>query len=224
MKKILSLLPLAAVLAAQGCHDSSGNGTNTSGTAGAGAAGSTGTAGGGAGTTGAAGGGAGTTGAAGGGGTVGLCGDSTDTGSGDTCNTAPLLGPCVSVQISTATAPTPAGGTIVAGTYNLTSWTVYTTADSGTNQQSSRRETLVVSGVVGATFTLDQAQVSGTATDRAHGTVVSTGTMVTFTPTCPPAGDGGDKGGSASYTATATTFSLIESKNGDTSVKVYTKS
>jgi hypothetical protein len=129
----------------------------------------------------------------------------------------------VTVQLGTGAPPTPAGGNIVAGTYQLTSDTVYGASDSG-NQQDDRRDTLMVSSVVAGAFTLDQVRASGTHTERSHGTVVSSGTMVTYTPTCPPPGDGGDSGGSANYTATSTTFTLIQTRNGDTQVSVYTKS
>jgi hypothetical protein len=126
-------------------------------------------------------------------------------------------------QFSTDTPPTPAGGTIVAGTYLLTSTTFYGPSDGG-DQQQDRRETLIVSSVTAGGFTLDQVQVSGTRVDRSHGTVVSAATTVTYTPVCPPPGDGGDNGGSASYTATSSTFMLIETKNGGTRVSIYTKS
>jgi hypothetical protein len=195
------------------CGGSGGGGTAGNGGA-SGAAGTTGTAG----TTGAA----GTTGGGGSGGSV-ACGTNPGPGSGDGCNTTTLAGPCVTTQLSSATAPTPAGGTIVAGTYNLTSSTFYGSADAG-NQQQDVRKTLMVSLVTAVAFTLDQVDQSGDRTDRAHGTVVISGTTVTFTPTCPPPGDGGDKGGSASFTATSTTFTLIQAKNGSTQVEVYTKS
>ena len=158
-----------------------------------------------------------------GGGATGSCGDSTSSNSGDTCNVVVAAGPCVVPQSSTGTPPTPAGGTIVAGTYNLTSETVYGVADGGNNQQGGHRQTLMASAVVAGSFTLDQVEESGTTIARSHGTVVATGTMVTFTPTCPPPGDGGDQGGSANYTATATTFDLIQTQNGTIDVQVYTK-
>jgi hypothetical protein len=129
----------------------------------------------------------------------------------------------VTEHVSADAAPTPMGGPVMAGTYVLSTVTFYGAADAG-DQQSDRQETLMVSSVVTGGFTLDQAQASGTRLDRSHGTVVSSGMTVTYTPTCPPPGDGGDNGGSADYTATTTTFTLFESKNGGTRVSVYTKS
>jgi hypothetical protein len=46
---------------------------------------------------------------------------------------------------------------------------------------------------------------------------------VTYTQTCPAPGDGGDHGGSAGYTATSTSFTLLLPKNNGVLVRVYTK-
>jgi hypothetical protein len=165
----------------------------------------------------------GSPGVGGGDGGLAACGNDNQMTSGETCHSASATGPCVMQQISSATPPAAAGGTIVAGTYNLTSMTFYGPADSGNSQQSDRRSTFVISSVTAASFKLDQVDASGARLERSSGTVAITGTMVTYTPICPPPGDGGDNGGSASFTATATTFSLIESKNGGTEVSVYTK-
>jgi hypothetical protein len=207
------LVVIAAAIAVNACSSDGNKGTGTGG-AGGGGAGTTGSAG----TT-------GNGGTTGGGGTGGLaaCGTDTASGNGATCNTIDATGPCVVVQLSTATAPTPAGGTVSNGTYLLTSETLYGAADSG-NQQEDRRETFVVSAATAAGFTLDQTTVSGTRVDRSRGAVVIAGSMVTYTPVCPAPGDGGDQGGSANFTATSTTFTLIQSKNGGTRVSVYTKS
>jgi len=219
MRKATLFLSIVGVFAINSCGSSGGGGTP--GAAGSGGTSSGGTGGGAGGTTG-GGGTGGSTGSGGTGGGLAACGTDDHGTSGDGCNTITPGGACVTAQTSNGTAPTTAGGTIVAGTYNLTSETIYGGDDSG-NQQSDRRETLAVSGVTAASFTLDQAQASGTSMDRSHGTVVVTGTTVTYTPTCPPPDDGGDKGGSANFTATATTFTLIQSKNGNVDVKVYTK-
>jgi hypothetical protein len=47
--------------------------------------------------------------------------------------------------------------------------------------------------------------------------------MAMFAVSCPPPGDGGDSGGMAGYTATNTTFTLFEDKQGMVRVQVYTK-
>lgn len=211
-------LSIVGIVGIIGCGGSGSGGGAGSGGGGGNAAGGNAAGG----TTGGGGTSGGGTSGGGSGGMLAACGTDTSAGSGDTCNTAVADGPCVMAQVSAGAAPTPAGGTIGAGTYRLTSETFYGATDAG-NQQEDRRETFVISSVTVAGFTLDQNRTSGTRVDRAHGTVVVTGTTVTFTPTCPPPGTG-DNGGSAQFTATATTFSLIQSKNGGTEVSVYTKS
>jgi hypothetical protein len=118
------------------------------------------------------------------------------------------------------------GGTIVAGTYYLTAQTIYTTADGGADTQDrDRRETVVVSAVTATSFTLNQADISGTHLERSYGTVTVSGTTVSFTPTCPAPGDGGDRGGTAGYTATPSSFTIIEQNGPDTvRVQVFTRS
>jgi hypothetical protein len=210
MRSATLFVLLGAVIAANGCGSSSGGG-GTAGTSGGGGSSASGGSG-------------GTSGGGGGaGGALATCGNSSDQGSGDTCNTAAATGPCVTQQLSTATAPTPAGGTIVAGTYNLTSLTLFNPPEGG-SQSTDRRETLVVSAVTAGSLTLDQVHVSGSSTQRSHGTVIIAGTTLTFTPTCPPPGDGGDSGGSAGFTASTTMFTLIEAHGGGSSqVSVFTK-
>lgn len=229
MRSAALFVCLGVVIAANGCGSSS-NGTGTAGTGG-GAAGTSGagsggtSAGGGSGGSSPTGGSGGSSASGGSGGALATCGTGTDQGSGETCNTFNATGPCVMQQVSSGTAPTAGGGTIATGTYNLTSLTRYNAPEGG-NQSNDRRETLVVSAVTAGSFTLDQVQVSGSSTQRSHGTVAVTGSMVTFTPTCPPPGDGGDnQGGTAGFTATSSTVTLIDSGNGNggVQVSVYTK-
>jgi hypothetical protein len=208
-----------------GATGSAGTSGSAGTTGGAGTTGSAGTTGG-AGTTGSAGttGGAGTTGAGGGGGaTVGTCGTDNSASQGETCNTIVPVGPCVSDTIGNGTAPTPAGGSIVPGTYELTARTIYVTGDAGgMGDTSARRETFVVTKN-GGDIVLETSHVSGTTVQRQKGIVTTNNTMAMFAVSCPPPGDGGDNGGMAGYTATATTFTLFEDKQGMVRVQVYTK-
>jgi hypothetical protein len=129
--------------------------------------------------------------------------------------------------MATTTAPTAAGGPVSNGTYQLTASTFYGTlpdaAGSGDGDLQTRRETFIVTNATSSSFTLEQFQASGTQTSSEEGTVAISGTMVTYTPTCPPPADGGNNGGSAGFTASGTTFTLILPKNGGTLVRVYTK-
>jgi hypothetical protein len=122
--------------------------------------------------------------------------------------------------LSSATAPVPAGGTIVAGTYELMSMTVYGAPDSGID--SDRRGTIMISAGNGANmFNIQIAEQGGTTMQRQSGmAIANSGQMqITFTPSCPT----GDSAGSSPYSATATTFTLFEDHNGGTRVNVYNK-
>jgi len=211
--------------AGSGTAGADGGGTAGSGTAGAGGGGTAGATGGAGGTVDA--GSAGADGAtADADGSAATCGTSPAATIGAACNTVDATGPCVMPTAGTGTVPTPAGGAIQGGTYDLTSLTVYSTSDAGVqvNGEEPRRGTLVIPAVTTGTFAIQMTQASGAAVERQAGSVVVAGTTVMFTPTCPPPGDGGDSGGTASFTATATTFTLFE-MNGDgvVNVDVYTK-
>jgi hypothetical protein len=131
--------------------------------------------------------------------------------------------------MSSGTAPTAAGGDVVDGTYEMTSSVFYGTlpdaSASGDFDYETRRETFVVKNATSSSFTLDQFRVDGTENSSEEGTVaVSSSTAtVTYTPTCPPPGDGGNNGGSAGYTSDGSTFTLIISKAAGKLVRVYTK-
>jgi hypothetical protein len=229
-------LSITLTLVAYGCGSSSSDGTGgATGSGGAnGTGGSTGTGGatgsGGAngtggstsngGTTG-TGGSNGTGGTTGAGGSLAACGDNTDPSQGESCNTIVPTGPCATETSSSATAPTPAGGTIVAGTYDLTTMTVYgAPPDSGLD--SAKRGVIMISVGTGAnTFNIQVAEQSGTTLQRQSGVAVANSAQqqITFTPSCP----NGNNGGPSPYSATSTTFTLFEDQNGGTRVNIYTK-
>jgi hypothetical protein len=242
MRSATLFVLLGAAIAVNGCGSSS-TGTGAGGSGG-GAAGKGGAAGTGAGGTGGA--AAGTSGTAGSGGSAGkggaggsaggsagstgaggaqACGTDPASETGAGCNTTATGGPCVTELVVTGPTPTPTGGSVAAGTYNLTSVSLYNTPDGSAPVTQMGRRTLVVSGVLGTSFTLDQVETSGARTDRSHGTVAIAGTTATFTPTCPPPSDAGNNGGTVGFTSTATTITLINSPKGDGSVEVdvYTK-
>jgi hypothetical protein len=128
----------------------------------------------------------------------------------------------VTSTLSTAATPTPAGGAFAAGTYNLVSQTTYGPADAGFSSLTFR-QTYVLSNVTTTSFTLDQVETSGTAVARSHGTVAVSGMTATFTPSCPVVDGGSDSGGSAEFTATSSSVTLFELKNGLVQVSVYNK-
>jgi len=220
MRSSVMFVLCGLVIATNGCGSSSGGGgtggTNGSGGAAAGSSGNAGATGSG-----------GTLGTGGSGG-LAACGDSTGTGHSCSSITAGATGPCVTPTVSGGSAPTPMGGSVAAGTYNLTASTFYgTLPDSGgqSGDFQTDREAFIVKNPTATSFTLDQVRVSGSMTETDEGTVAISGTTVTYTPTCPPPGDGGNQGGSASFTATSAAFTLIQTESGGgTLVKIYTKS
>jgi hypothetical protein len=129
--------------------------------------------------------------------------------------------------MSSGTPPVADGGAVANGTYELTSSTFYgTLPDASANNDfdyETRRETFVVANATTTSFTLDQFRVDGTENSSEQGTVAISGSMVTYTPTCPPPGDGGNNGGSAGFKSDGTTFTLIISKAAGTLVRIYAK-
>jgi hypothetical protein len=216
---------------ASGNAGAGGGNAGASGNAGAGggSAGASGSAGAGGGSAGAGGGSAGASGSAGNGGAGGglACGDGT--GQGDQCNTivGSATGPCVVTTMSADTAPTPAGGSVSSGNYQLTSSTFYGTLPDGAASSDgdfgTHRETFLIYVQSATSFNLDQFRADGTQNSSDQGMVSISGTTLTYTQTCPAPGDGGSSGGSASYTATSSAFTLMIAKNGGVLVKVYTK-
>jgi hypothetical protein len=211
-------LGITLTLAAYGCGSSGSGGTGGSTGSGGnvGNGGATGIGG-----TTSNGGATGTGGTTGTGGSLASCGDNTGANQGESCNTIVPTGACVTETMSAAAAPAPAGGTIVAGTYDLTTMTVYgEPADAGLD--SARRGVIMISAGTGANmFNIQVAEQSGTTLQRQSGMAIANSTQkqITFTPSCPT----GDTGGASSYSATATTFTLFEDHNGGTRVNVYTK-
>jgi hypothetical protein len=159
------------------------------------------------------------------GGTAVLCGTGSGPDEGLTCNTVVASGPCATVTIGTGSPPAATGGQWVAGTYDLVSRTVYNAPDGSTANIDTRRETAVVTGS-GNAFTVQIAQISGTMQRHNSGTIATTtgGTQFTFTPTCPPPGDGGDNGGTMSYTISGSSLTIYDTNNdGTVRLDVYTK-
>ncbi len=129
--------------------------------------------------------------------------------------------------MSADTAPAALGGSVSSGTYELTSSTFYGTLPDGSASNDgdfgTHREMFLVYVQTATSFNLDQFRADGTRNDVDQGTVSISNTTVTYTQTCPAPGDGGNTGGSAGFTATSSSFTLIMSKGGGILVKVYTK-
>jgi hypothetical protein len=133
------------------------------------------------------------------------------------------MGPCVMQTFSTSAPPSPAGGTLTAGTYNLISVTDYVAADAAAPVAGDARQTIVLSNVTATSLTLDEAISSGTFLYRSSGTVAIDGLNSNYTVTC-PATDGGNPVQPTQFTATSSGFTLFEQENtGILRVTVFTK-
>ena len=221
---LLALLALFAFPLSGACGGGSGSGSDggrggAGGTGGGGGMSGTGGGGTGTGTGGSSGGSGGS--ADGGGDASGACGTSTAPNQGESCNTLTPVGPCVTLMVTTDAAPTPAGGALQAGTYELASRIFHLAPDAGTSPVSVvRRETVVLSGS-GNNFTVQIGQLSGTTLIRQSATAVTAAGQLTVTATCPPRDGGG--GQAQSYTATATSFAVFEVQAQGTRVDTYMK-
>src|SRR5262249_27894066 len=125
--------------------------------------------------------------------------------------------------------PAPAGGSFVAGTYDLVSKTLYTDPDGGADAAVTvdlppSREVSIVTGSRNS-FSVQNAILSGSTWQRQNGTVTTDGnTSLTFTPTCPLDEGGGGNPGSVGYsvatTAAGTTITVISPVSGNARVRV----
>jgi hypothetical protein len=162
----------------------------------------------------------GNVGTGGAGGALAACGNATGPAKGETCNSVTAMGPCVTVTSSTAAPPSPAGGTLTAGTYNLIAVTDYVAADAAAPVVGDARQTLVLSNVTATSLTLDEAISSGTFLYRSSGTVAIDGVNSNYTETC----TGDNPVQPTQFTATSSGLTLFQQQdNGDLRVTVFTK-
>ena len=225
-KLVASIL---SVLALNACGSSGGGGAGGAGAVGSGGAGgaagagmagaAAGSSGGGVGGSGGAGGNAG---AGGAGAAFGACGDSSAPSSGEGCNTLTAAGVCVQEMAGMGNPPSATGGTIQEGTYDLMTKKLYGGSDAAADL-SSERNTIMISSVTPVSFVLDTLDESGSQVRRAHGPVTVSGSTATFSPTCPLPADGGDQGGTVSFSANGATLTIIDSSSRGTTVSVYIK-
>ncbi|MBK9001175.1 MAG: hypothetical protein IPM35_36095 [Myxococcales bacterium] len=177
---------------------SGGSGGSTGGSGGSATGGSGGSATGGSGGT--------ATGGTGGTATGGTGG----TGGAAACNTVTQLGTAVVETAASGAAPAAQGGTIVAGTYVLTKWEVY----SGTPQNLAHQETVKV------TPGKAEVVIGSSSPSRANYDFSTAGTTLNATQTCPS----GNTGMSFGYTATATELKEFRaSLTAKVDVVTYTK-
>lgn len=132
-------------------------------------------------------------------------------GAGSACNTVAITAPLITDANGAGTKPTPAGGTIADGTYQVTAHTYYA---PGSAKRTTYEVMLVVAG-----STAQIAQIrDGGAEERFSLTVSTTGTTFSGISSCPVVGTAIDFN---AYTATATELLLFNPSNG--SVVTFTK-
>ncbi len=128
------------------------------------------------------------------------------------CNGLANDAPAVDSTAKSGTAPTPQGGTVVDGTYFLTTLNEY---GSGGPTALGRRSTMVIQGSDMQHVTDEQ----GIATDRGSNTFTTSATTFTTNATCPT-----DATATSSYTATATTLTFyFDLGAGHTSEQINTR-
>jgi len=144
----------------------------------------------------------------GGSGGIGAGGGMATGGTGGGCNTLANTAPIVKTVIVPGTVPPALGGTLVSGTYYLTSWTAYgseTACRSGLSVTDAQA-VLVVNSLTSTTGTIEEVMAVtisgfGVITEHASATYVTSGTTITTTITC-SSGTGSLSGGTYPYTAT----------------------
>jgi len=150
------------------------------------------------------------------------------------CNAELPGGPCVArIQIDDS-APAPAGGTLVPGTYDLVEQIAYTSPGGATGPLGdATQETIVLAGD-GAAFTISGAALTATVTTRQVTTVAVAGAQakLTMTAACPAPQPSDDDGGApaqpgvvAYYTAADATLTLyhLQPSGGPVLADSYTR-
>jgi hypothetical protein len=144
----------------------------------------------------------------------GCSSSSSGTPNGPVCNNLVADGPTVPYTVVAAAAPTPAGGTITDGTYELTSLTVYTGVNGSTTPIASTA--CMVMTVAGST--VQTVDVVNGQEHRYTSTLSVSGTMFTMNDTCPARDTS-----SIQLTATATEIRLYGTQSGFTMELRFTK-
>ena len=128
------------------------------------------------------------------------------------CNTLTDDGPTITLMAVVGQAPTPAGGTVVDGTYVLAATTLYTAATTMIPPTTSS----AVIQIAGST--MQQVGLINGQEKRYTSTFTVTGTTVATTDTCPA-----PSMGSHQYTATTTELRIYDSATIGTLEQKYAK-
>jgi len=141
--------------------------------------------------------------------------DSAERPSGDeqeVCNELVIDGPQVTYEVVTGTAPTPAGGTVTDGTYELTALHLY-------DWTMPTPTAVLIGTIVFEGNTMQQALSRDFVETRYTSTFTTSGTLFTMTDTCPAAAVD-----QANFSATANDFTFYkDDDDGATSEVVFSK-
>lgn len=143
---------------------------------------------------------------------------------GAACNSFAIGGQQVDVQQVASDPPAAMGGTIMSGTYVMTSAKIYTGVGGATGPSGeTTQQTIVISTTNGTSGTVQIAQISfggdSPTIDRSTGTFNVSGTNLTYADTC-----GGTDSGTAGFTVAGNTFTIYPPGNaGTTREEVFTR-
>ena len=141
------------------------------------------------------------------------------------CNDVVATGPCVSPVMVDDNAPGPEGGTLVAGTYDLSARIVYTNPGGATGPAGEPlAETIVLSGA-GTTWTIEVADLSAASASRRtlSLTLVGSNGQTRATATCPVPEPANANAGPLYYTAADGTLVIYHlGANGPIQADTYT--
>jgi hypothetical protein len=135
-------------------------------------------------------------------------------GANTTCNTLDAtLAPAVTIDAVAADPPMATGGTIADGTYYITAGTDYVGAAGTAGTVGVSQEVFQVAG-----NTFESALVAGAKNESASGALIIAGINLTISGDCPSTGSA-----TATFTATAATFTTYAIADAGTFALVYTK-
>jgi hypothetical protein len=129
-----------------------------------------------------------------------------------TCNTLVIDGPSVTAAAVSAAAPTPAGGAIEDGTYELTAMTLYTDTSAAPPEGTFSAVFEIAGGV------MQQASKINGSESRYTTTFTISGISVSMVDTCPRWSSE-----THSLTATPTDYRIYDTASSGTLEQIYTK-
>jgi hypothetical protein len=125
------------------------------------------------------------------------------------CNDVTAAGPCVGPVMVADNSSAPAGGTLVAGTFDLVDRTIYTNPGGATGSAGDPLQQTIVLAGAGASWTMDEAVLTAGTAERGTLALVPGSSLgqLRATGTCPA--DPGDAGTGAPDAGAGATMSIF---------------